>query len=332
MVSVNFWVPHLLEALYPPSTLELEVVVRTCCGSVGKPPAPTSRALTSPPWPCHSGSLTSHRPTPQSRAGGLCLRQEELTDGNRACLGTEAGACRPQPRLPGGLCRAGSANRSSALCGWAALAGGGWGSGCPEGGPRSCGRVGTSWRAGISCWHGSVVNVVRTGTSRAGDIRAKGTLNRGEADSGWFRAFVSFLSTAWQGLFTGTRTFGRGGVGWGERGPLLRDPSGVSGPRAAYAPPVSGLGQGWVSFLEDADEDTLVLESSVASADDGRFPGACRPPPFRVFFKGSGGCRLLHRRPDGVPGRAVPHSCVLAPCPRLSPNGGLVQIPFGLAQ
>lgn len=54
---------------------------------------------------------------------------------------------------------------------------GGGGSGCPEGGPRSCGRVGTSWRAGISCWHGSVVNVVRTGTSRAGDIRAKGTLN-----------------------------------------------------------------------------------------------------------------------------------------------------------
>lgn len=97
LVSVNFWVPHLLEALYPPSTLELEVVVRTCCGSVGKPPAPTSRALTSPPWPCHSGSLTSHRPTPQSRAGGLCLWQEELTDGNRACLGTEAGACRPQP-------------------------------------------------------------------------------------------------------------------------------------------------------------------------------------------------------------------------------------------
>lgn len=127
LVSVNFWVPHLLEALYPPSTLELEVVVRTCCGSVGKPSAPTSRALTSPPWPCHSGSLTSHRPTPQSRAGGLCLRQEELTDGNRACLGTEAGACRPQPRLPGGLCRAGSANRSSALCGWAALAGGGVG-------------------------------------------------------------------------------------------------------------------------------------------------------------------------------------------------------------
>lgn len=116
LVSVNFWVPHLLEALYPPSTLELEVVARTCCGSVGKPPAPTSRALTSPPWPCHSGSLTSHRPTPQSRAGGLCLRQEELTDGNRACLGTEAGACRPQPRLPGGLCGAGSASTGAQLC------------------------------------------------------------------------------------------------------------------------------------------------------------------------------------------------------------------------
>lgn len=69
-------------------------------------------------------------------------------------VGTEAGACRSQPGSLEALCRVGSAfsERRPRFCvtgpPWPEAGGA---AGCPERGPRSWGRRGVSWRAGISC-------------------------------------------------------------------------------------------------------------------------------------------------------------------------------------
>lgn len=118
-----------------------------------------------------------------------------------------------------------------------------------------------------------------------------------------------------------------GRAGWGRGSTSLCSVTGlgVSGSCAACAPFVSGFGQRWVLFLEDADEDNLVLESCVKSADDWHLLSTCclqAPAALPCLSRRvlspvilTCGCCLLRLRQDRVPGSVVPRDSVLAPCP-----------------